>query len=82
MINISKVSIHILEGETLAELTNQEEILKIFYHYRLIAPTVIFEFKDSVYITDSVQLNVKDDGSLEAEIFVEFDCLIADVPRI
>jgi hypothetical protein len=79
---LNKIIICIEDKATIAELTTQEEILAVFNNYRLIAPTELFELNDSVYVTDSIQLIVKEDGTLEAEVFVKFSCLIADVCRL
>ncbi|AZB33995.1 hypothetical protein [Chryseobacterium bernardetii] len=74
-------SIKIFNNTSLEEivvLKNDNEILEVFKFYGGISSNNIFEFGDSVYVTEEVVMNLVD-SEFEVQVHAKFLQLISDV---
>lgn len=77
-------SIRIFDRISLQEigtLENDDEVLKVFKSYGGISPDNIFEFKDSVYVTEEIVMNLVN-GEFEVQVHSKFLQLIANIPQL
>jgi hypothetical protein len=64
--------------QKIGTLKNDDEMLKVFKPYGGISPDDIFEFKDSVYVTEEIVMNLVN-NEFEVQVHSKFLQLIADV---
>ncbi|MEC3876691.1 hypothetical protein [Chryseobacterium salviniae] len=67
--------------EEIGTLRNDDEILKVFKSYGGISPDNIYEFKDSVYVTEEIVMNLVN-GEFEVQVHSKFLQLIANIPQL
>lgn len=76
-------SIRIIDHSSLEEigvLSHDNDILEVFKTYGGISFNDIFEFKDSVYVTEEIVMKLVNEG-FEIQVLSKFLQLIADVPE-
>ncbi|WP_336963248.1 hypothetical protein [Chryseobacterium contaminans] len=64
--------------EEIGTLHSNDEILEVFKLYNGISPDNTFVFKDSVYVTEEIAMNLVND-EFEVQVYVKFLQLVADI---